>query len=169
MYYEIRGEGVRPTGWFIRHLIGPDLAVRSEHIKAMPAIGEPAQGYEVPRWVGAALAASQRQFEADYEAARVKVQADNDAAWDEGVDRAERIYSYRRVRLAARIEEQETWIREKEHPDRSANAGCFRLGAVSSQRTASAWKACVLSTKPRWRKSSDDSRELRRRSWQLGW
>ena len=114
VYYEIRGEGVRPTGWFIRHLIGPDLAVRSEHIKAMPAIGEPAQGYEVPRWVGAALAASQRQFEADYEAARVKVQADNDAAWDEGVDRAERIYSYRRVRLAARIEEQETWIREKD-------------------------------------------------------
>ena len=44
----------------------------------------------------------------------MKVQADNDAARDEAVDRAERIYSYRRVRLAARIEEQETWIREKD-------------------------------------------------------
>ena len=136
VYYEIRGEGVRPTGWFIRHLIGPDLAVRSEHIKAMPAIGELAQGYEVPRWVGAALAASQRQFEADYEAARVKVQADNDAAWDEGVDRAERIYSYRRVRLAARIEEQETWIREKEAfgSERERRVLPARRGQVAKNR-----------------------------------
>jgi superfamily II DNA or RNA helicase len=114
VYYEIRGEGVRPAGWFIRHLVGPDLAVQSERIKAIPAIGEPVQGYEVPGWAQAALAASQRQFEADYESARGKVQADNDAARDEALDRAKRIYSYRRVRLAALIEDLEAWIREKE-------------------------------------------------------
>ena len=44
VYYEIRGEGVRPTGWFIRHLVGPDLAVQSAQVKAMPAIGEPVPG-----------------------------------------------------------------------------------------------------------------------------
>ena len=136
VYYEVRGEGVRPTGWFIRHLIGPDLTVRSEHIKAMPAIGEPAQGYEVPSWVGAALAASQRQFEADYEAARVKVQADNDAARDEAVDRTKRIYSYRRVRLAALIAEQETWIREKEAfgSERERRVLPARRGQVAKNR-----------------------------------
>ena len=138
MYYEIRGEGVRPTGWFIRHLIGPDLAVRSEHIKAMPAIGQPAPEYEVPSWVGAALAASRRQFEADYEAARAKVQADNDAARDEALDRAKRIFSYRRVRLAALIESRRPGSGRKKHPGRSANAGCSRPGAVRSPRTASA-------------------------------
>src|SRR5262249_31497797 len=114
VYYEIRGEGVRPTGWFIRHLIGPDRVVLSEQITAMPAIGEPVPGYAVPDWAGAALAASQRQFEADYQAARAKVQADNDVARAEALDRAKRIFSYRRVRLTALIEEQEAWTRERE-------------------------------------------------------
>jgi superfamily II DNA or RNA helicase len=114
VYYEIRGEGVRPTGWFIRHLVGPDLAVRSEQVKAMPAVGEPVQGHEVPGWAGAALAASQRQFEMDYEVARGKVQADNEVAREEALHRAQRIFGYRQVRLTALIEEQAAWIREKE-------------------------------------------------------
>src|SRR5713226_10555476 len=114
IYYEIRGEGVRPAGWFIRHLIGPDLAVLSEQIKAMPAIGEPVTQYEVPGWVGSALEASRRQFEADYETARTRVRADNDAARAEAIERAKRIFSYRRVRLITLIEEQEAWIKEKE-------------------------------------------------------
>jgi hypothetical protein len=136
VYYEIRGEGVRPTGWFIRHLVGPDLVVQSELVKAMPAIGEPVQGYEVPGWAKAALAASQRQFEADYEAARVQVQADNDAARDEALDRAKRIYSYRRVRLAALIEEQQTWIREKETSgsERERRVLPARRGQVAKNR-----------------------------------
>jgi hypothetical protein len=136
VYYEIRGEGVRPTGWFIRHLVGPDFAVRSERIKAMPAIGESVQGYGVPGWAQAALAARQRQFEADYEAARVKVQADNDAARDEALDRTKRIYSYRRVRLAALIEEQQTWIREKEASgsERERRVLPARRGQVAKNR-----------------------------------
>jgi superfamily II DNA or RNA helicase len=136
VYYEIRGEGVRPAGWFIRHLVGPDLAVRSEHVKAMPDIGEPIQGYEVPGWAGAALAASQCQFEADYEAARVKVQADNEAARDEALDRAKRIYGYRRVRLAARIEDLEAWIMEKEASgsERERRVLPARRGQVAKNR-----------------------------------
>lgn len=136
VYYEIRGEGVRPTGWFIRHLVGPNLAVQSEHVKAMPAIGEPVQGYEVPGWAQAALAASQRQFEADYESARMQVQADNDAARDEALDRAKRIYSYRQVRLAALIEEQQTWITEKEASgsERERRVLPARRGQVAKNR-----------------------------------
>ena len=115
VYYEIRGEGVRPSGWFIRHLVGPDLAVLSEQIRAMPAIGEPVPHYEVPGWVGSALAASRRQFEADYETARARVHARTTTPHGiEALDRAKRIFSYRRVRLTALIEEQEAWIREKE-------------------------------------------------------
>jgi ATP-dependent helicase HepA len=136
VYYEIRGEGVRPTGWFIRHLVGPDLAVQSERINAMPAIGEPVPGYELPVWAASALAASQRQFEADYESARVQVQADNDAARDEALDRAKRIYGYRRVRLAALIEEQETWIRERETSgsERERRVLPARRGQVAKNR-----------------------------------
>ena len=136
VYYEIRGEGVRPSGWFIRHLVGPDLAVLSEQIKAMPAIGEPVPQYEVPDWVGSALAASRRQFEADYETARARVRADNDAARAEAIERAKRIFSYRRVRLTTLIEEQETWIREKEASgsDRDRRVLPARRGQVAKNR-----------------------------------
>jgi hypothetical protein len=136
VYYEIRGEGVRPTGWFLRHLVGPDLAVQSERIETMPPIGEPVHDYQVPGWAQAALAASQRQFEADYESARVQVQANNDTARDEALDRAKRIYSYRRVRLAALIEEQETWIREKETSgsERERRVLPARRGQVAKNR-----------------------------------
>ena len=71
-------------------------------------------GHRLPGWASAALAASRRQFEIDYEAARASIRADNDAARDEALERAERIYGYRRLRLTALIEEQDAWIREKE-------------------------------------------------------
>ena len=55
VYYEIRGEGARPRGWFLRHLVGPDLAVWSERVAAVPAVGEPALAIgspdgSAPRW-----------------------------------------------------------------------------------------------------------------------
>ena len=136
VYYEIRGEGVRPSGWFIRHLVGPDLTVLSEQIKAMPAIGEPVPHYEVPGWAGSALAASRRQFEADYETARARVRADNDVARAEALERAKRIFSYRRVRFTTLIEEQEAWIREKEASgsDRDRRVLPARRGQVAKNR-----------------------------------
>ena len=136
VYYEIRGEGVRPTGWFIRHLVGPDLAVRSEQVKALPEIGEPVHGYEVPGWAGAALATSQRHFEADYEAARRQVQADNEAARDEALKRAKRIFNYRQVRLTTLIEDHAAWIREKEvsGSERDRRVLPARRGQVAKNR-----------------------------------
>ena len=136
VYYEIRGEGVRPTGWFLRHLVGPDFAVRSERVTAMPAVGKPVPEYQVPGWAGSAFAASQRQFEADYETARARVQAGNDAARVEAFDRAKRIFSYRRVRLTALIEEQEAWIKEKEASgsERDRRVLPARRGQVAKNR-----------------------------------
>jgi hypothetical protein len=136
VYYEIRGEGARPRGWFLRHLVGPDLAVWSERVAAIPAIGEPVPGHRPPGWASAALAASRRQFEVDYEAARASIRADNDEARDEALKRAERIYGYRRLRLTALIEEQDTWIREKEAygSERDRRVLPARRGQVAKNR-----------------------------------
>jgi SNF2 family DNA or RNA helicase/DNA-binding PadR family transcriptional regulator len=136
VYYEIRGEGDRPRGWFLRHLVGPDLAVWSERIAAVPAVGEPALDHRLPGWVSAALAASRRQFEVDYEAARASIRDDNDAVRDQALERAERIYGYRHLRLTALIEEQDTWIREKEAygSERERRVLPARKGQVAKNR-----------------------------------
>ena len=136
VYYEIRGEGVRPSGWFLRHLVGPDLEVRSEQVRTVPAIGQTAPEYQLPQWIDAALAASRHQFEADYEQARAQVQAENDLAREEAIERAQRIFGYRRVRLAALIEEQEAWITEKEESgsDRDRRVLPARRGQVAKNR-----------------------------------
>ncbi len=136
VYYEIRGEGVRSTGWFIRHLIGPDLVVRSDEIKAVPSAGEPVPQFQVPDWIASALAASRRQFEADYESARATLRSDNDAAREEALARARRIFTYRRVRLTALIEEQAAWIREKEASgsDRDRRVLPARRGQLAKNR-----------------------------------
>jgi ATP-dependent helicase HepA len=114
VYYEIRGEGVRPVGRFIRHLVGRDLKVRSELVNAVPDGGAPVDGHKLPEWLNSALAASRHYFEGDYEAARSTIRSDNEASKNEATERAKRIFSYRRARLTARIDEQDAWIREKE-------------------------------------------------------
>ena len=136
VYYEIRGEGARPRGWFLRHLVGPDLAVWSETVERVPAVGEPAPEHRLPGWASAALAASRRQFEVDYETARASIRDGNDAAQDEALKRAKRIYEYRRLRLTALIEEQEAWIREKEASgsERERRVLPARRGQVAKNR-----------------------------------
>jgi SNF2 family DNA or RNA helicase len=136
VYYEIQGEGVKPVGWFIRHLVGPDLIVRSEQINTTPACGEPLPGHQIPQWAADAVAASRRQFEADYEAARATVKSDNDTAKEAAMARAERIFTYRRARLQNLIEEQATWIREKEvsGSDRDRRVLPARRGQLAKNR-----------------------------------
>jgi superfamily II DNA or RNA helicase len=136
IYYEIQGEGVRPAGWFIRHLVGPDLIVHSKRIDTTPARGEPLPGHQTPGWAAAAVAASRRQFETDYEAARETVKSDNDAAREAAMARAERIFTYRRVRLQNLIEEQANWIREKElsGSDRDRRVLPARRGQLAKNR-----------------------------------
>jgi hypothetical protein len=136
VYYEIRGEGIRPTGRFIRHLVGPDLQVRSELISTVPDMGAPVEDYRLPEWVTAALAASRRRFLTDHEEARRTVRSDNEVSKDEAVARAERIFTYRRVRLTALIEDQDSWIREKEvsGTDRDRRVLPARRGQLAKNR-----------------------------------
>jgi hypothetical protein len=136
IYYEIQGEGVRPAGWFIRHLVGPDLILHSEQINTTPARGEPLPGHQTPGWAAAAVAASRRQFETDYEAARETVKSDSNAAKEAALARAERIFTYQRVRLQNLIEEQANWIREKElsGSDRDRRVLPARRGQLAKNR-----------------------------------
>jgi SNF2 family DNA or RNA helicase len=136
VYYEIRGEGVKPTGQFIRHLVGPDLDVRSERITTVPDRGSPLDGHQTPDWASDAINASRRRFEADYEAARRQIQAENEAAKEEATARTDRIFTYRRIRLAALIDEQDSWIQEKEvsGSDRDRRVLPARRGQLAKNR-----------------------------------
>jgi hypothetical protein len=136
LYYEVQGEGVKPVGWFIRHLVGRDLIVHSERINATPDCGEPLLGHQVPEWAADALAASRRQFEVDYATARETIKWANEAAKTAAMARAERIFTYRRVRLQNLIEEQADWIREKEASgsDRDRRVLPARRGQLAKNR-----------------------------------
>jgi superfamily II DNA or RNA helicase len=136
VYYEIRGEGIRPSGRVIRHFVAPDLQVRSEHVTSMPVRGVPVDSYQPPSWLGAALAASRRQFEADYEVLRASIRSENESSKAEATARAERIFKYRRVRLTALIAEQEAWITEKQlsGSDRDRRILPARRGQLAKNR-----------------------------------
>jgi hypothetical protein len=136
VYYEIRGEGIRPSGQVIRHLVGPELEVRSEPVTSVPERGVPVDGYQPPSWLGVAVASSRRRFEADYEALRASIRSENDSSKAEAIARTERIFEYRRVRLTALIEEQETWIKEKEvsGSDRERRVLPARRGQLAKNR-----------------------------------
>jgi superfamily II DNA or RNA helicase len=114
VYYEIHGAGIRSAGWFIRHLIGEELTVRSSRAISPPDTGRPAPGHQVPAWAAAAIDASTRQFRSDFEQARTQVQAENEIARTEALNRAERIFTYRQIRITNLIEEQQAWLLDKE-------------------------------------------------------
>jgi SNF2 family DNA or RNA helicase len=114
VYYEVQATGVKPAGWFILHLIGPDLAVRSSRVTAMPAVGRALPGKSVPEWATAAVEASASQFEKDFEEARAQIQADKEASRQEALQRAQRVFAYKEKRLTALIADQQAWISEKE-------------------------------------------------------
>lgn len=115
VYYEIRGEGVRPTGRFIRHLVSADLDIRSDEVTTVPETGRPVPHYALPEWAPAAVAASGERFRAEFEQARDQVAAQNEIARDEALSRAARIFGYRIDRLNRIIEQQQAWIDEKEN------------------------------------------------------
>jgi hypothetical protein len=114
VYYEIHGAGIRPAGWFIRHLVGEDLAVVSSPVTSPPETGRPAPGHQIPAWAAAAIDASTRKFQADFDEARTRVRTENETARAEALSRAERIFTYREIRLTNLIEEQKAWILDKE-------------------------------------------------------
>jgi SNF2 family DNA or RNA helicase len=114
VFYELRAEGVRPSGRFIRHVVSSDLEVQSTRIEALPVGGEPLDSYEIPTWVADAIAASRSHFETELADERTRVRAEEQEIKAEEMDRAARIFDYRRVRLERLIEDQAAWIHEKE-------------------------------------------------------
>ena len=75
---------MRPSAWFLRHLVGPDLEVRSEQVRTVPAIGQTAPEYQLPSRIDAGLAASRHRVRGRLRAARAQVQAENDLARERG-------------------------------------------------------------------------------------
>jgi len=114
MFYEFNAKGVRSSGEIRRHVVGPDLEVRSTRLETMPALGDPLDDVPVPGWVPGAIEASRAVFEQEYGLERARVQAEDEEVKVEELRRAERIFEYRRVRFQKLIEDQEAWIREKE-------------------------------------------------------
>lgn len=122
--YEIEGVALKPSGAFIRHVIDPSLKVTSERVATLPEIGLPLRSVDVPAWVGDALDASQRRFNEEVEAEKLRLNAENEAAKQAELDREDRIYRYRMVRLEKRIEDDLSMI---ERIERSTSEGERRI------------------------------------------
>ena len=134
--YEIQAEGAQPSGTLIRHLVGPDLTVRSEAMTTMPAGPADDVHAAVPDWVGPALAASRARFEEEYAAEWSHLQAEADGTRREQLARAHRIFEYRRLRLQLMIDEAQAWISEKEAhgTDRDRRILPARKGRLAKDR-----------------------------------
>lgn len=111
--YEIRGEGLRPSGRMLRHLISEDLLVQSVELTSPPPLGSPIT-VEVPIWTADAIRASRLAFETEHDALRQQVRGEDEQVKAQEVARAERIFRYREVRLRKLIEDQAAWIGERE-------------------------------------------------------
>jgi hypothetical protein len=114
LWYEVRGEGSSRHGQVIRHLVSADGEVRTESMREMPALGIPVADVQVPSWSAEAVAMSRSRFNEELESVRARIQSEFSARQQDEFVRAERIFRYREQRLRRRIEEDATWIRDKE-------------------------------------------------------
>jgi superfamily II DNA or RNA helicase len=114
VYYEIRGDGVRAYSTLVRHRVDERLTVGSEHLALMPKLGKAVHDVEVPSWLGAAAAASRREAHQELESARQRMQGADTSVRDQELARANRIADYRRDRLRAQLNQQQTLVHEKE-------------------------------------------------------
>jgi superfamily II DNA or RNA helicase len=134
--YEISVEGVKPWGTMHRHLVNEGLEVRSNQLDSLPQSGESLDDFGSPDWVPKAVAASKREFETELAAARGRVREEDEAVKAEELGRAERIFEYRRIRLEKLIDDQASWIREKEQTgtDRERKILPARRGKLAKDR-----------------------------------
>lgn len=109
MYYEVRSESSPPLGRVIRHRVDQTGFVRSDEVRSVPQRGEYADA-EVPTWVAQAVVASRQQFEREQTELRAEARRQQEGRAAEQVDRATRIFSYRRLRLERMISDQERWL-----------------------------------------------------------
>jgi hypothetical protein len=100
VFYEIRIEGLRPSGKVLRHVVGEDLRVHSEEVTSLPATSASAPRLpDPPDWGGAAVKASRGLFTRQVSALNKEAREQTEAIKEEELARAERIFEYRRVRL----------------------------------------------------------------------
>jgi superfamily II DNA or RNA helicase len=110
--YETRVRGVRPTGRLVRHLVGPDLEVRSSELRSIPA-DEPLD-VEVPSWVAEAVRRSQELFDVEYAEDRAEHARHFEGMRAEQIAAELRLYAYRRDRLEYQVAQSRLWLEERE-------------------------------------------------------
>ena len=112
--YSLVTQGVTPSGQLIRHLVNEDLEVRSEELMTLPPFGRPSYEASTPSWSKEAVRASRLEFEKAQSLAREEAERQNQVIKQDELLRAQRVYDYRRNRLERVIDEQRSWIAEKE-------------------------------------------------------
>ncbi len=113
IYYEIRAEGSAVVGKVIRHRVARNGQVNSEEVISLPLIGEPIE-VEIPDWLDGAREQSRHRFDQELELARELARDEHLTRQQESLDRAARIFQYRKIRLRRRIDEDAAWIQDKE-------------------------------------------------------
>jgi hypothetical protein len=114
-WYEIEAIDVRPSGRFLRHLVGPDLQVHSTQVTQLPPLGDRLiEPPAVPNWAEAALRASELRYHDEYGRVREEARSTLALRQEEERVRALRIFEYRQQRLRAIIADEQHWIARAE-------------------------------------------------------
>lgn len=115
IFYEVASDGIRGKGKLLVHKVGENLEVRSEVLDALPALGTPVYDRRpLPEWVVEALRQSGIVFEKEFRMEREESQTIEQEQNAQELQRAARIFDYRRLRLERIIEEQGAWIERVE-------------------------------------------------------
>jgi SNF2 family DNA or RNA helicase len=135
LWYALEGEGVRPSGSLIRHVVGEDLVVDSRVIDQIPALGEHVE-VAAPDWLAQAVGLSRQVAIGEQQRERERVRAEDDESKRLELERAERIVTYRRRRLEDIIERDQAWIDEKQvsGSDRERRVLPARTGKLAKRR-----------------------------------
>jgi superfamily II DNA or RNA helicase len=112
-WYELQADGPVVLGRVVRHLVGAELAVETEHVRELPAIGREISVPQ-PEWAADALAASRASFRAEQDELRSQLVVLLEERKAEERARAERIFEYREKRLRHRIDEANEWLANAE-------------------------------------------------------
>jgi superfamily II DNA or RNA helicase len=114
-WYEIEATDVKPTGRFLRHIVGPDLKVRSKAVTQLPQLGDRLPDPpDLPDWAVPALDASRAQYHEEYSEVRQEAKNTLGLRQENERVRAKRIFDYRQQRLRALIEDEHAWISRAE-------------------------------------------------------
>ena len=114
VFYAIEVKGPARLGQVVHHLVGEDLNVTESQVTGLPEIGEDIGTFELPGWLGQAFDASKVKLAARRDVVRAEKEVLHKRWHAEEQERARRTFEYRQVRLKQRIEEDFSWIEEKQ-------------------------------------------------------